>query len=49
MEIVALKTYEYLASEKPIVASNIPGVKPIEFFGGVISVAPENPKNLQFP
>jgi len=43
----ALKTYEYLACGKPIVASNIPGVKDlIEFSGGGISVSPENPEEL---
>jgi len=42
-----LKTYEYLACEKPIVASSIPGVKAlIEFFGSGISVVPENLKEL---
>ncbi len=43
----ALKTYEYLACGKPIVASSIPGVKDlIEFSGGGISVSPENPEEL---
>ncbi len=43
----ALKTYEYLACGKPIVASSIPGVKDlIEFSGGGISVNPENPEEL---
>lgn len=43
----ALKTYEYLACGKPIVASNISGVKDlIESSGGGISVAPENPEEL---
>ncbi len=43
----ALKTYEYLACGKPIVASNIPGVKDlIEFSGGGILVNPENPEEL---
>ena len=43
----ALKTYEYLACGKPIVASSIPGVKDlIEFSGGGISVTPENPEEL---
>jgi glycosyltransferase involved in cell wall biosynthesis len=43
----ALKTYEYLACGKPIVASSIPGVKDlIESSGGGISVTPENPKEL---
>ena len=43
----ALKTYEYLACGKPIVASSIPGVKDlIEFSGGGITVNPENPGEL---
>lgn len=43
----ALKTYEYLACGKPIVASSISGVKDlIESSGGGISVAPENPEEL---
>lgn len=43
----ALKTYEYLACGKPIVASSIPGVKDlIELSGGGISVPPENPREL---
>jgi glycosyltransferase involved in cell wall biosynthesis len=43
----ALKTYEYLACGKPIVASSIPGVKDlIELSGGGISVDPENPEEL---
>jgi glycosyltransferase involved in cell wall biosynthesis len=43
----ALKTYEYLACGKPIVASSIPGVKDlIEFSGGGIAVNPENPGEL---
>jgi glycosyltransferase involved in cell wall biosynthesis len=43
----ALKTYEYLACGKPLVASSIPGVKDlIEFSGGGISVSPENPDEL---
>lgn len=43
----ALKTYEYLACGKPIVASSIPGVKDlIEFSGGGISVSPEKPEEL---
>ncbi|AKB18893.1 MULTISPECIES: glycosyltransferase family 4 protein [unclassified Methanosarcina] len=43
----ALKTYEYLACGKPIVASNIPGVKDlIDLSGGGISVPPENPGEL---
>ena len=43
----ALKTYEYLACGKPIVASSIPGVKDlIEFSEGGISVTPENPEEL---
>ena len=43
----ALKTYEYLACGKPIVASNIPGVKDlIELSGGGISVSPEDPEEL---
>jgi glycosyltransferase involved in cell wall biosynthesis len=43
----ALKTYEYLACGKPIVASSIPGVKDlIESSGGGISVTPENPEKL---
>ena len=42
-----MKTYEYLACGKPIVASSIPGVKDlIEFSGGGISVTPENPEEL---
>ena len=43
----ALKTYEYLACGKPMVASDISGVKDlIEFSGGGISVNPENPEEL---
>jgi glycosyltransferase involved in cell wall biosynthesis len=43
----ALKTYEYLACGKPIVASNISGVRDlIESSGGGISIAPENPEEL---
>lgn len=43
----ALKTYEYLACGKPIVASSIPGVKDlIDLSGGGISVSPENPEAL---
>jgi glycosyltransferase involved in cell wall biosynthesis len=43
----ALKTYEYLACGKPIVASNIPGVVDlIELSGGGIPVPPENPEEL---
>lgn len=43
----ALKTYEYFACGKPIVASNIPGVKDlIELSGGGISVSPEDPEEL---
>lgn len=43
----ALKTYEYLACGKPIVASNIPGVKDlIDLSGGGISVPPESPEEL---
>ena len=43
----ALKTYEYLACGKPIVASSIPGVKDlIDSSGGGISVTPENPTEL---
>ena len=43
----ALKTYEYLACGKPMVASSIPGVKDlIEFSGGGITVNPENPGEL---
>jgi glycosyltransferase involved in cell wall biosynthesis len=43
----ALKTYEYLACGKTIVASSIPGVKDlIESSGGGISVTPENPKEI---
>ncbi|MDD3245357.1 MAG: glycosyltransferase family 4 protein [Methanosarcina sp.] len=43
----ALKTYEYLACGKPIVASSIPGVKDlIDLSGGGISVPPENPREL---
>ena len=43
----ALKTYEYLACGKPIVASSIPGVKDlIESSGGGISVTPESPEEL---
>lgn len=43
----ALKTYEYLACGKPIVASSISGVKDlIEASGGGISVTPENPQEL---
>ena len=43
----ALKTYEYLACGKPLVASRIPGVKElIETSGGGISVRPEDPEEL---
>lgn len=43
----ALKTYEYLACGKPLVASYIPGVKDlIELSGSGISVTPENPEEL---
>jgi glycosyltransferase involved in cell wall biosynthesis len=43
----ALKTYEYLACGKPIVASNISGVKDLlDLSGGGISVPPENPREL---
>ncbi len=43
----ALKTYEYLACGKPIVASSIPGVKDlIESSGGGISVTPEDPEEM---
>lgn len=43
----ALKTYEYLACGKPLVASGIPGVKDlIEVSGGGISVTPEDPEEL---
>lgn len=43
----ALKTYEYLACGKPLIASGIPGVKDlIELSGSGISVAPENPEEL---
>jgi glycosyltransferase involved in cell wall biosynthesis len=43
----ALKTYEYLACGKPIVASNIPGVKDlIDLSRGGISVPSENPEEL---
>jgi glycosyltransferase involved in cell wall biosynthesis len=43
----ALKTYEYLACGKPIVASSIPGVHDlIESSGGGISVTPEDPEEL---
>lgn len=43
----ALKTYEYLACGKPIVASSISGVRDlIESSGGGVSVAPENPEEL---
>jgi glycosyltransferase involved in cell wall biosynthesis len=43
----ALKTYEYLACGKPIVASSIPGVKDlIESSGGGLSITPENPEEL---
>ncbi len=43
----ALKTYEYLACGKPLVASSIPGVKDlIELSGSGISVEPENPEEL---
>jgi glycosyltransferase involved in cell wall biosynthesis len=43
----ALKTYEYLACGKPIVASSIPGVKDlIDLSGGGVSVPPENPEAL---
>jgi glycosyltransferase involved in cell wall biosynthesis len=43
----ALKTYEYLACGKPMVASSIPGVKDlIELSGGGIAVNPENPEEL---
>jgi glycosyltransferase involved in cell wall biosynthesis len=43
----ALKTYEYLACGKPIVASGISGVKDlIEASGGGVSVTPEDPNEL---
>jgi len=43
----ALKTYEYLACGKPIVASSISGVKDlIDLSGGGISVPPEDPGEL---
>ncbi|MDQ1276712.1 MAG: hypothetical protein QG610_2290, partial [Euryarchaeota archaeon] len=43
----ALKTYEYLACEKPLVASGIPGVEDlIELSGSGISVTPEDPEEL---
>lgn len=43
----ALKTYEYLACGKPLVASSISGVKDlIELSGGGISISPENPEEL---
>jgi len=43
----ALKTYEYLACGKPIVASSISGVRDlIESSGGGVSVTPENPEEL---
>jgi len=43
----ALKTYEYLACGKPIVASDIPGVKDlIDLSGGGISVPSEKPEEL---
>ena len=43
----ALKTYEYLACGKPIVASSISGVKDlIEASEGGIAVTPENPEEL---
>ena len=43
----ALKTYEYLACGKPIVASNIAGVKDLlDLSGGGISVPPEIPGDL---
>lgn len=43
----ALKTYEYLACGKPLVASRIPGVKElIETSGSGISVRPEDPEEL---
>ncbi len=43
----ALKTYEYLACGKPIVASSIPGVKDlIDSSGGGVSVSPEDPQQL---
>jgi glycosyltransferase involved in cell wall biosynthesis len=43
----ALKTYEYLACGKPIVASGISGVKDlIEASGGGLSVTPESPEEL---
>lgn len=43
----ALKTYEYLACGKPIVASNMPGVKElIDLSGGGISVPSEDPAEL---
>ncbi len=43
----ALKTYEYFACGKPLVASSIPGIKDlIELSGGGISVTPENPEEL---
>jgi glycosyltransferase involved in cell wall biosynthesis len=43
----ALKTYEYLACGKPLVASRIPGVKElIETSGSGILVRPEDPEEL---
>lgn len=43
----ALKTYEYLACGKPLVASSISGVKDlIERSGSGISVTPEDPEEL---
>jgi glycosyltransferase involved in cell wall biosynthesis len=43
----ALKTYEYLACGKPLVASDIAGVKElIEVSGGGVLVTPEDPKEL---
>jgi glycosyltransferase involved in cell wall biosynthesis len=43
----ALKTYEYLACGKPIVASSISGVRDlIESSGGGMPVTPENPEEL---
>lgn len=43
----ALKTYEYLACGKPLVASSIHGVKDlIEVSGGGVSVTPEDPEEL---
>jgi glycosyltransferase involved in cell wall biosynthesis len=43
----ALKTYEYLACGKPIVASSIPGIKDlIEYSEGGITVCPEDSEEL---